>query len=415
MKLVSSARIAFMKNIILITFCIFFSTSCLAQVWATLPKGVRAIGYRNVQTSEIKNNFNKFGSENPLGAQFRVDANTFNDLIGNVIQPGKDIPQEAYDSLVVGEYKVDASANVKVHGFGLAYGLTDRVTLYGQMTYYEAHVRSNIKRTAGNTYAQTSDMLDQSGGLQNSFISENLRNMIDANEGTIQSVITNHFGYRPIGNWYGKGMGDVELGAMTKAIDKTNWGLMIYPGVTLPTGMEDDPDILQDIAFGDGQYDLFTEMATGYIFSDKFSIGTIVRYTYQAPMTKNLRVPSDQDFTLASEKENFKVKYGDRINAALTASFHLNDWIILTPTYRYMYQFGSKYDSQSGTADEFLAYNTDKEEHQAQMTLTLSSITPFLKKKFLLPAQIHVNSVHTVAGKNVPKMNRFEVEFRMLF
>ena len=404
----------FMKYIIFILASLF-SLSSFAQVWATLPKGVRAIGYRNVQTSEIKNNFNKFGSENPLGAQFRVDASTFNNMIGNLIQPGTDISHDAYNSLLVGEYKVDASANVKVHGFGLGYGLTDRVTLYGQMTYYEAHVNSRIKRTAGNTYADTSALLDQSGGLQNGFISENLRNMMDANEGTIQSVITNHFGYRPIGNWYGKGLGDFELGAMTKVIDNTNWGLMLYPGVTLPTGMEDDPDILQDIAFGDGQYDLFGELATGYIFNDKISVGTILRYTYQAPMTKKLRVPTDHDFTLASEKERFQVKYGDRINLALTGSYHFNDWVIFTPTYRYMYQFGSEYDSKSGIGDQYLAYNTDKTEHQLQMTMTLSSITPFLKKKFLLPAQVHFNTVHVIAGKNVPKMSRFEVEFRMLF
>lgn len=399
--------------LVLLTF--LTSLSSFAQVWATLPKGVRAIGYRNVQTSEIKNNFNKFGSENPLGAQFRVDASTFNSMIGNMIQPGRDISHEAYNSLLVGEYKVDAGANIKVHGFGFGWGLTDRITLYGQMTYYEANVNSRIKRTAGNTYSQTSDLLDQAGGLQNGFISENLRNMMDANEGTIQSVITNHFGYRPIGNWHGKGMGDIELGAMTKVVDQGSWGLMIYPGVTLPTGMEDDPDILQDVAFGDGQFDLFAEMATGYIFNDKFSVGTIFRYTYQAPMTKNLRVPTDQDFTLASEKELYKVKYGDRLNLALTASYHLNDWIILTPTYRYMYQQASQYDSSSGTGDKYLAYNTDKSEHQLQMTMTLSSITPFLKKKFLLPAQVHFNTVQVIAGKNVPKMSRFEVEFRMLF
>lgn len=404
-----------MKYFILTALVAFTSIPSFAQVWATLPKGVRVLGYRNVQTSEIKNNFNNLGSESPLGAQFRVDANTFNSLIGDVIQPGKDVSQAAYNSLVVGEYKVDAGAKVAVHGFGFGYGLTNEITLYGQMTYYDAQVRSRIKRTAGNTYNQTSDLLDYDGGLQNSFVAENLRNLMDANEGTIQSVITNHFGYQPIGNWQGKGMGDLELGAMIKTVDKTSWGVMIYPGVTLPTGMEDDPDILQDIAFGDGQLDLFGEIATGYIFNDQFSVGTIFRYTYQAPMTKKLRVPSNQDFTLASEKEMFEVKYGDRFNLALSASYHLNDWITFTPIYRYMYQFSSQYQSSTQRADKYLAYNTDKNEHQAQMTLTLSSITPFLKKKFLLPAQINFNSVQVIAGKNVPKMSRFEIEFRMLF
>src|SRR5690606_18958646 len=119
-----------MKYIVLSITSLLLSYSCLAQVWATLPKGVRAIGYRNVQTSEIKNNFNKFGSENPLGAQFRVDASTFNNMVGDIIQPGVDISQEAYDSLLIGEYKVDAGANVKVHGFGFGYGLTSEITLY---------------------------------------------------------------------------------------------------------------------------------------------------------------------------------------------------------------------------------------------------------------------------------------------
>ena len=80
-----------------------------------------------------------------------------------------------------------------------------------------------------------------------------------------------------------------------------------------------------------------------------------------------------------------------------------------------MYEMEAEYDSKYGVANDYLAYNTDKVEHQVQLTTTLSSITPFLKKEFLLPAQVNINLVKTLAGRNIPNMDRFEVEFRMLF
>lgn len=386
-----------------------------AQVWKVLPKGVRVLGYRNVTTSKISSNFNQSGQESALGSSFRVDASTLNQMARNAFVPGVDIDKDAYNNLMIGEYDVDADAQLNVHGTGFGYGLTDKVMVYGQVTYYTANINTKIKRTAGNSYEATAEMLERSGGTQNNIIAENLRNMIDADERTIQSVITNYYGYKPIGDWRGSGYGDMETGLMAKVIDKGVWGLMLYPGVVLPTGRQDDPDILQDIGFGDGQFDLFTEMATGYIVNDKLSFGTTFRYTYQAPTTRKLRVPEERDFQLSSRKGEFNVKYGDRVNWALLSTFSVNDWLSFTPMYRFMYQGNSKYDSEFGDANKFLAYNSHRLEHQAQLTTTLSSITPFLKKEFLLPAQVNINLVKTVAGQNVPNVDRFEVEFRMLF
>jgi len=48
-----------------------------------------------------------------------------------------------------------------------------------------------------------------------------------------------------------------------------------------------------------------------------------------------------------------------------------------------MYQKKAEYNSENAQADEFLSFNSDKFEHQVQLTTTLSSIQPFLKKKFL--------------------------------
>ena len=402
-------------KLILSLFLTIFSTSLLSQVWKTLPKGVRIVGYRNVVTSKIESNFNRAGEEGTLGTQFRVDAKTFNEMAGNIVQPGSDIDADAYNSLLVGEYKVDASAQVKAHGTGFGLGLTDKIMFYAQIAYYEVQVNSSIKRTKGNTYEETAALLEQNGGTQNIVLAENLRHMIDADEGTIQSVITNHYGYRPLGDWYGKGYGDLETGFMLQLADEGSTGLLFYPGVVLPTGYQDDPDILQDIAFGDGQYDLFTEFATGYLHNDHLMFGTSFRYTYQSPTTKRMRIPESRDFSLSANSEDVAVKYGDKIDWMFNTTIAFNDWLSVTPTYRILYQMPAKFNSQNKQANDYLAYNSEKLEHQAQLTTTLSSITPFLKKKFLLPAQVNVNVVQTVSGKNVVNANRFEVEFRMLF
>jgi hypothetical protein len=390
-------------------------TALHAQVWKVLPKGVRIVGYRNVTTNKITSNFNSSGQESSLGSSFRVDGRTLNQMTSNAIVPGEDVDEAAFNNLVIGEYDVDAEAQFNVHGTGFGYGITDRVMFYGEIAYYKAQVHANIKRTAGNTYEKTAEMFEDLGGTQNQIIAENLRNMIDANEKTIQSVVTNYYGYKPIGDWYGSGYGDMETGVMIKAIDKGVWGLMVYPGVVLPTGRQDDPDILQDVGFGDGQYDVFGEMATGYVVNDRLSFGTIFRYTYQAPTTKTLRVPQERDFQLSSEKGEFDVKYGDKLNWSLSSTYSVNDWLSFTPVYRFMYQGSAEYDSKFKDANEYLAYNSHRLEHQGQLTTTLSSITPFLKKEFMLPAQININLVKTIKGQNVPNAERFEVEFRMLF
>ncbi|MBA2405901.1 MAG: hypothetical protein H0V66_14080, partial [Bdellovibrionales bacterium] len=339
-----------------------------------------------------------------------------NGIADNIIIPGEDINADAYNKFLIGEYKVDASAQFNVQGLGFGYGITDRVMFYAEVAYYQAQVQTNIKRTRKNTYGQTSDILHSgNGGISDDTVADNIKNLPDVDEAVIQSAITNHYGYKPIGDWHGTGYGDMETGVMTKLVDKGVWGLMFYPGVILPTGREDDPDILQDVGFGDGQADIFAEIGTGYIVNDYFNLGTTLRYTYQMATEKELRVPESRDFTLSEQKGDFHVKYGDKINWMVNSTFGFNDWLSFTPMYRFMYQMESEYTSEFSNADEYLSYNSDKMEHQVQLTTTVSTIQPFLKKKFLLPAQINMNLVQTVGGKNVPKVGRFEIELRMLF
>ncbi len=383
-----------------------------AQAWKTLPKGVRIIGYRNVITSKVESNFDSMRSESPLGSQFRVDMGTINSITSgeasNVLGPG-------FNELVVGEYEVDASAQFNVQGTGFGYGITDRVMFYAELSYWNATVDAKLKRTKNNNYKQVSNGLQNGTGITDGVGAESLNNLPDINEPFIQSIVTDYYGYKPIGRWQGAGYGDMETGVMAKVVDKGVWGLLLYPGVILPTGRVDDPDLLQDVGFGDGQMDVFSEVATGYILNDRISFGTTLRYTHQLAKDMTLRIPESEELDLSPKKGKFNVKYGDKINLMVNSTVRMNDWLSFTPVYRYMYQMDSSYQSEYSQANKYLAADTSKDEHQVQLTTSFSSITPFLKKQFVLPAQINLNVVQTVGGKNVPKVGRFEVELRMLF
>lgn len=399
---------------LLTVMCLGLSVSAYSQAWKTLPANVRILGYRNVTTSKVTSNYSQFRSESSLGQTIRLDAATLNDMAGNIIVPGQGISQEAYNNFLLGEYKVDPTAQFNVNGFGLGWGITNKIMAYAEVAFYNAEVRTKLRRTKGNTYGRTSDILN-GGGIIDQTLANNLNNLPDVDAGVIQSAIVNEYGYKPLGDWTGKGYGDLETGIMANIIDRGTWGLLLYPGVVLPTGRVDNPDILQDTGFGDGQTDVFLEAASGYVFNDYINFGTTLRFTYQTAADMELRVPTSETSTVSAQKGTFNVKYGNKINWMANATYFYNDWLAFTPVYRFMIQENATYASKYSNADRWLSNNSGKLEHQVQLTTSISSIQPFLKKKFLLPAQLNMNVVQTIAGDNVPKVGRFEIELRMLF
>lgn len=398
---------------------LFLISVSYAQIYKTLPRGVRMFGYRNVTTSTINSNFNQSQAETPLA--YGINANAANlASIGNSVnyymQQLKAISPEAYDAFSYGQYKLSGEANLNVNGFGLGYGVTDRLTVYGILPYYSANVRVKYKQLKASNTQQVADILAQHGVGDGAAAIANITAALpSASASTLQSVIVNTYGYKELGDWTGTGYGDMELGATYSLLDAGYYGMSLTGGTVVPTGRQDDPNLLQDIAFGDGQWDVFAETATGYSVSDRFLLGSYLRYTYQAPAEKTLRVPTDRDFTLSSQKGKFDVKFGDRVDMSILAKGIFNDWLSITPTYEFYYQMPSRYQSAYGAANSYLAYNSDRMGHVAKLTASISSIQPYLKKQFLLPGMININIQETVAGKNVPKVGRFEVELKLLF
>lgn len=391
-----------------------------AAYYETLPKGVRLFAARQVQTTDIKNNFSQSGQKESLSFNQSLTSQELSQIDGADVyfDELKNISEEAYEMFRVGAYDIDAHAEVNVQGFGLAYGITDRLTSYISIPYYRADVSMNVKRTQDNNYQAVASLLNQSGQESDSayFLNQLTGQLPDADGELLQTVLVKNYGYQPLGNWKAQGLGDIELTGLYRLTDWQDSGLATSFGVTLPTGREANPDILQDIAFGDGQTDIFLEFGGGVsLLESKLELDASLRYTHQFGSDKIFRVPENEDMQFSDQKAEFYENLGQMWTSHLMASYHLNDWLTLQGGHEFMHEALPEYDSPYKNANEILSRNGGETYHIAKAGIKFSTIKLYHKGKFAAPLTVQLLGRRTLGGRNTPEVTRFDLEFRLFF
>jgi hypothetical protein len=406
------------------TLTLMFSNLAFSQYYKTLPKGVRTVVYRNVST-EVDSSFNHTKSETPLSFEVNADVKMLesidHEVVDLILETLKPYPK-AYEKLDLGTYKVEASAEVEVDAYALGYGVTDRITAYMFLPTYTADVRMKYSRPKGNNYDEVIDALaEYTNSDLPQAIAENAEtyaDSLDVNASFLQSLVENGAGYEAAGDWHGEGLGDLEFGVMYNFFQTDNSGMLLSVGGVAPTGRVDDPDVLQDIGFGDGQWDAFVEFGGGYRINKTFVLNSWVRWTHQFETDKDLRVPVSADLNFGDSKSNFSEKLGNKGIFHFSSDIILNDWISFNTAYEYNHTERASYEANNSSysyAESWLASNTESVAHNLRLTGELSTVTAFTKKKFILPASIKFMYQHALEGRNTPKAHRYEVEFKMFF
>ncbi|MCO4754359.1 MAG: hypothetical protein KC478_07740 [Bacteriovoracaceae bacterium] len=400
---------------------LFLSLSAHAQYYKTLPKGVRAAVFRNIQTTNIDSSYNQSESLRPMAYDINLDSSSLKALddtsIQNMFNYVRDIYPEGFDRLSAGSFSISGAAKLSVNAYALAWGITDTVSVYGALPMYKAQVNMKYKRTKKNNFSEVADLYatetgnDMAQGFGSVFA--NAPDLI--NGSTIQNLLVQNYGYKEIGDWSAEGPGDMELGIMNNFLQKDKYGAMTTIGLIAPTGREDDPDILQDVAFGDGQWDVFAEIGGGYRLRDNLFINSFARYTYQFASEKEKRVPTSQDMSISDEKGSFYEKLGNKLLMDVDVDYIHSDWFEMKAAYLYETIGKANYESDYGSANDYLAANTDSSAHNVRLTGTFTSVTPYLKQKFLLPGLVKLSYQKMIHGRNTEKVDRYEVEFRMFF
>jgi hypothetical protein len=412
------------KNLALF-FILTSSNLAFSNYYKTLPKGVRNLDLRNYRTTTISSNYNHSEAETPFNYEIGLDSNTLkeidNEIIDTIFEVLEPYP-EAANALDLGKYRISAQADMNIDVIGMGYGITNRITAYVGVPIYKASVQMKYQRPQGNNYDKVAEILqnntndDFAQGIGSNI--EEYGNNLDIDGSFLQNLVVNHFNYNEVGDWEGEGPGDTEFGVMWNFLKTQNYGLLLTVGGSAPTGRVDDPNTLQDIGFGDGSWDAFVEFGGGATVNNWMILNSFFRYTYQLSTQKDLRVPYSQDVFIGDELGAFEEKLGDKFLFHISSDFVLNDWFGLGLAYEYNHTEEARYkavDSKNSYAESILASNTESVQHNVRFSGEFSTITPFTKGNFLLPARIRLSYQQMIEGRNTAKYDQYMVEYRMFF
>jgi hypothetical protein len=392
-----------MKSLFLINFFLisFYISLSQAAYFDTLPKGVRNITYRLVQTGEISGSYNSSGNFKGYNLNANINAEVIRGLNGAVDAYLNTLTDNQLANFSFGTFEGNASSKLTAQGFGGGYGVSDKFTVYGFIPFYSAQVDLNIKRTAKGR--------DTSGTLIS------IDNLPDVDARLIQSLIVNYYGYKPLGQWKATDFGDAEIGFLYQVKKWREAGLLCSMGLVAPTGRKDNPDILQDIAFGDGQWDLFLEFGGGANIYKNWSLDAWSRMTYQAAYNANIRLPDSQIFPVTTRAGEAKIKLGNKAQGNLQFSYRFSDQCHTSSVYTLEYKERDSYQSAFSNANNILAIDTEKISHTVKLNLNYSTISLYKRKKFLAPLNFNLAISSVVKGKNVPQYERADFEMSLFF
>lgn len=404
------------------SICIFTSLASAianAAYYDTLPKGVRMIDYRNITTNNVRSSYSQTQANTPYSYEVNLNAELISELNPTAASLMNDLraaSPRAYQAFSAGDYSLSANADVNVQVLAFAYGFSDRFTVYAGVPFYKAQVNINYQQNKANNYEAVKRALHEDGrddlvGLYESAIGQ----LFDVNAEFFQSLVVDQYKYKPVGTWSGSAYGDTEVGMIYQLLNLNYAGMAATLGANLPTGYVEDPSIIQDFSFGDGQTDIFVEVGGGVFLSDQLTLNTFIRYTYQMEGSRDIRVPEDEDFTLSDKTGTFNYKLGNKIDYNINAQYDYSDWLAFRSGYELAIQGETQFESQYTEANRILEKNTDIVAHNIRLGATISSLKLFQKGKFVLPGSIDLSYLKMISGKNTPKVDRVELQLRMFF
>lgn len=386
-------------------FCIFcimlFLNISNAAYYDTLPAGIRNLTYRYIETGAITGSYGSTGDFKGYNVNANINAEALKGINSAVDIYLDSLTPEDKAIFSFGSFQGAATSKVATQVFGGGYGLTNQLTLYCFIPFYSAEVDLKIERTQkGRSNIGTAIQLD---------------NLPDVDVRLIQSLFVNYYNYQPLGKWKANDFGDAELGGMYQLSKNSDGGSMLSFGTVAPTGREDNPDILQDLSFGDGQWDAFIELGAGKNLTQIWSIEYWTRFTYQFAYTSVVRTPVSSVFPVTADQSSARIKLGNKILTNLQNNFKISEQWTTSLLYSLEYSEPTNYQTSIQRSDSILEEDSEKISHIARLYLGYSTLNLYQQKKFFAPVNLNLAFQSILAGKNIPKYERVDFEVRFYY
>ena len=383
---------------------------------SVLPKGVRKLNIRSVNAgfkSKTNSNFNSvaLGKKLEKNITFAMSATKLK---------GSELKQlEAFlglndfalsDSL--GQFKADLAGNVSVIAPIFAYGLNSYVTLAIAIPYYKASMNMSLAFEPNDNAKRFLRVLADPNNNQRSKAKE-VANKLNLAVESLQDKLSSN-SYEALENWQDNGVGDITLAAKIQTYKTDNFKLAISPGVVAPTGRVDDSNILTDIPFGDGQWDLFIQAAVDEKVSKEITLNQYIKYTAQLPGHKTIRAKTPIE-SLAVENVKAGFDLGDKVEIGTSISWLSRYGLTSGIGYSYNKKFPDSFSEIAEISRIELEKDTNTESHNTEVVLGFSTLPYFKRGAFAVPMDVTLSLSHPVSSQNTPVANKLQLDVNVFF
>ena len=330
------------------------------------------------------------------------------DLLKSLLLTEEDLSQEDF----MGTFTADLKANIHVFAPVMAMGITDKITLAIAVPYYDVSTDARVGFNPNNRTAAKFLGLLTSPSLNQPAEANEAWGKINNAVGELQQKLTDN-GFQNIGTWREQGFGDITLAVKQLAYNPGPYAIAATYGLVLPTGRRDDPDILTDLPFGDGQTDAFFQVTADEFLPYGVVLNQYAKYTYQAPGHRTIRMATLEE-KIQVDKAEADFKLGDKIDAGAAVLHETFSGIGTGLGVVYFRKFADKYDVPTEVRQELEKYS-DQELISAEAQLGYSTVAAFQRGDFAIPFSVALNYKRHLSSKNQPVTDLITVDMNMYF
>jgi hypothetical protein len=404
---------------LLFVFSLVLINKAHADNAEVLPKGVFQTDVNSKLYFTIKEKFDQDGEEEKLAHDYNttLDSEIFPDL--GLLELAFGMPA---GSANIGTSNVNFKYYFSVVNISFMYGITEKLSAGILLPYYWA--KNEIDSSLDTTNATIgksaigvnfgAPLVPLAGGgpfgdavpLEKGDVIDLLSDGLDANgDGTAD---TPGFGYEEFDTWSDNGIGDLTAGIKYQYLKTEDWRLAFTSGIIFPTGDIDNTDILQDTAAdrGKGAYGLILHLHNDYTAIKNLLLNTTLRYNLYLPADETLRITSDVNIPITTDKEEVKRDLGDQIEVEVSGRYTLTKGLNLTLLYNYTHLLKTNVSGDKGFAYEALEEETDGTRHFYIIGFSYSTIPLYMEKKFPMPLTASVAYRDLFAGSNNTSKNK---------
>ena len=400
------------KHLLFATLLIALSASvAVADSASVLPKGRFNTTVENLFYSSTTQRWNPHGNAEAIAGAF--DNRVLDNSVFSLLPAGQNI----------GTTSVRFEYEYNILDFGLAYGITDRLTVGIDLPQYTVHnkVSASLSSTGATLGVNTGGGAGVCAGPviplacpnARPFTTQDVQQLIGPGL-KVGGVTVGGFGFKPVQDFRADGLGDITAALKYQYLRTEDWRLAATLGARFPTGRQDDPDNLSDIPWSPGNYAVLLRLHQDYVISNLWkgrpAVETAIpregdlvldftfRFDWNLPTGVTVRV-ADASSPITNNKERVDRDFGDKFEFELSGKYELDQGFSVSALYKYGFKLKDRITSNpKGYPVQLLEDNTDSTEQLFIIGFNYSTLQLYLEKKFPIPLNLALSYRDRFAG-----------------